>query len=160
MKKILLIFVCLCCMFISCSKDDSVQEPVFAKNELVQTTWSGCQYFYNDKDEIKETIEDFKVDFQNANEAIYIDSVGYSYFNYKLVNRRIWCSGGIPGYWTLVEKTRNRMVLQIYNPQNEMFAHFQTKRIISKNETQLFKVIPHTPKFQKKSTGFAGTKYI
>lgn len=47
-----------------------------------------------------------------------------------------------------------------YNPQNEMFAHFQTKRIISKNETQLFKVIPHTPKFQKKSPGFAGTKYI
>lgn len=117
MKKILLIFVCLCSMFISCSKDDSVQEPVFVENELVQTTWSGCQYFYNDKDEIKETIEDFKVDFQNANEAIYIDSVGYSYFNYKLVNRRIWCSGGIPGYWTLVEKTRNRMVLQIYAPE-------------------------------------------
>ncbi len=109
-------YVCAA-MFISCSKDDSVQEPVFEKNELVQTTWSGCQYFYNDKDEIKETIEDFKVDFQNANEAIYIDSVGYSYFNYKLVNRRIWCSGGIPGYWTLVEKTRNRMVLQIYAPE-------------------------------------------
>mgnify|MGYP006959813424 CR=1 FL=1 len=90
-------------MFISCSKDDSVQEPVFVENELVQTTWSGCQYFYNDKDEIKETIEDFKV--------------GYSYFDYKLVNRRIWCSGGIPGYWTLVEKTRNRMVLQIYAPE-------------------------------------------
>lgn len=117
MKKILLIFVCLCCMFISCSKDDSVQEPVFVENELVQTTWSGCQYLYNDKDEIKETIEDFKVDFQNANEAIYIDSVGYSYFDYKLVNRRMWCSKGIPGYWTLVEKTRNRMVLQIYAPE-------------------------------------------
>ena len=48
----------------------------------------------------------------------------------------------------------------IYNPQNEMFAHFQTKRIIFKNETQLFKVIPHTPKISKKSTGFAGTLYI
>ena len=101
MKKILLIFVCLCCMFISCSKDDSVQEPVFAENELVQTTWSGCQYFYNDKDEIKETIEDFKVDFQNANEAIYIDSVGYSYFDYKLVLphsplHRGWHSSVIP----------------------------------------------------------------
>lgn len=36
-----------------------------------------------------------------------------------------------------------------YNPQNEMFAHFQTKRIIFKNETQLFKVIPHTSKNQK-----------
>lgn len=47
-----------------------------------------------------------------------------------------------------------------YNPQNEMFAHFQTKRIIFKNETQLFKVIPHTPKISKKSTGFAGTLYI
>ena len=30
-----------------------------------------------------------------------------------------------------------------------MFVHFQTKRTISKNETQLFKVIPHTPNFQK-----------
>ena len=36
-----------------------------------------------------------------------------------------------------------------YNPQNEMFAHFGTKRYKLKNETQLFKVIPHTPKFQK-----------
>jgi hypothetical protein len=50
--------------------------------------------------------------------------------------------------------------LIIYNPQNEMFAHFQTKRIIFKNETQLFKVISHTPKISKKSTGFAGTLYI
>ena len=30
-----------------------------------------------------------------------------------------------------------------------MFVHFQTKRIISKNETQLFKVIPHTTIIQK-----------
>ena len=49
---------------------------------------------------------------------------------------------------------------ELYNPQNEMFAHFQTKRIIFKNETQLFKVISHTPKISKKSTGFAGTLYI
>ena len=48
----------------------------------------------------------------------------------------------------------------IYNPQNEMFAHFQTKRIIFKNETQLFKVIPIPQKSQKKSTGFAGILYI
>ena len=47
-----------------------------------------------------------------------------------------------------------------YNPQNEMFSHFGTKRYNFKNETQLFKVIPHTSKNQKKSTGFAGTKYI
>ena len=48
----------------------------------------------------------------------------------------------------------------MYNPQNEMFSHFGTKRYNFKNETQLFKVIPHTSKNQKKSTGFAGTKYI
>lgn len=48
----------------------------------------------------------------------------------------------------------------LYNPQNEMFSHFGTKRYNFKNETQLFKVIPHTSKNQKKSTGFAGTKYI
>lgn len=47
-----------------------------------------------------------------------------------------------------------------YNPQNEMFSHFGTKRYNFKNETQLFKVTPHTSKNQKKSTGFAGTKYI
>ena len=39
--------------------------------------------------------------------------------------------------------------MSIYNPQNEMFAHFQTKRIIFKNETQLFKVIPIPQKSQK-----------
>lgn len=37
----------------------------------------------------------------------------------------------------------------MYNPQNEMFALFGTKRNNSKNETQLFKVIPHTSKNQK-----------
>ena len=36
-----------------------------------------------------------------------------------------------------------------YNPQNEMFSHLGTKRYKFKNETQLFKVIPHTSKFQK-----------
>lgn len=55
---------------------------------------------------------------------------------------------------------RGQLFLQIYNPQNEMFSHFGTKRYNFKNETQLFKVIPHTSKNQKKSTGFAGTKYI
>lgn len=38
---------------------------------------------------------------------------------------------------------------QMYNPQNEMFSHFGTKRYNFKNETQLFKVIPHTSKIQK-----------
>lgn len=56
---------------------------------------------------------------------------------------------------------QNIVVLAVlYNPQNEMFSHFGTKRYNFKNETQLFKVIPHTSKNQKKSTGFAGTKYI
>lgn len=36
-----------------------------------------------------------------------------------------------------------------YNPQNEMFSHFGMKRYNFKNETQLFKVIPHTSKNQK-----------
>lgn len=38
---------------------------------------------------------------------------------------------------------------RIYNPQNEMFSHFGMKRYNFKNETQLFKVIPHTSKIQK-----------
>lgn len=37
----------------------------------------------------------------------------------------------------------------MYNPQNEMFSHFGMKRYHFKNETQLFKVIPHTSKNQK-----------
>lgn len=31
----------------------------------MQTVWSGCQYFYNDNDEITYTIDNFKIDFQN-----------------------------------------------------------------------------------------------
>ena len=41
------------------------------------------------------------------------------------------------------------VLLGTYNPQNEMFSHLGTKRYNFKNETQLFKVIPHTSKFQK-----------
>lgn len=40
-------------------------------------------------------------------------------------------------------------LLAKYNPQNEMFSHFGMKRYNFKNETQLFKVIPHTSKNQK-----------
>lgn len=40
-------------------------------------------------------------------------------------------------------------IILVYNPQNEMFSHLGTKRYNFKNETQLFKVIPHTSKFQK-----------
>lgn len=39
--------------------------------------------------------------------------------------------------------------MDVYNPQNEMFSHFGMKRYNFKNETQLFKVIPHTSKNQK-----------
>lgn len=67
------------------------------------------------------------------------------------------CMGLSHAYGTPVNKNE---FMSLYNPQNEMFAHFQTKCIIFKNETQLFKVIPHTPKISKKSTGFAGTLYI
>ena len=38
--------------------------------------------------------------------------------------------------------------LAIYNPQNEMFAAFETNRSLLKNETY--------PKFKKFSPGFAG----
>ena len=41
------------------------------------------------------------------------------------------------------------MIVLLYNPQNEMISHLGTKRYNFKNETQLFKVIPHTSKFQK-----------
>lgn len=59
-----------------------------------------------------------------------------------------------------MNKETYQEIAAVYNPQNEMFSHFGTKRYNFKNETQLFKVIPHTSKNQKKSTGFAGTKYI
>ena len=39
-------------------------------------------------------------------------------------------------------------VCVIYNPQNEMFAAFETNRSLLKNETY--------PKFKKFSPGFAG----
>lgn len=120
MKKIFIAFVCLCCMLISCSKDDSEQELKFAPNELVQTVWSGCQYYYNDNDEITYTIDNFKIDFQNESMAYYIDSTDYFDFDYKLVNRRLWCSSGISGYWTLTEKSKNRMVLETYTPKKSV----------------------------------------
>lgn len=43
----------------------------------------------------------------------------------------------------------HRLSLINYNPQNEMFSHSGMKRYNFKNETQLFKVIPHTSKIQK-----------
>lgn len=50
---------------------------------------------------------------------------------------------------TEVLRQKDDSVILKYNPQNEMFSHLGTKRYNFKNETQLFKVIPHTSKFQK-----------
>lgn len=68
------------------------------------------------------------------------------------------CTDGVPRlvipdnkedrYWLyFYEDTTNNEI--VYNPQNEMFSHFGMKRYNFKNETQLFKVIPHTSKIQK-----------
>jgi len=51
-------------------------------------------------------------------------------------------------FWRLGDKVLS-LPSDSYNPQNEMFSHLGTKRYNFKNETQLFKVIPHTSKFQK-----------
>lgn len=64
------------------------------------------------------------------------DGLGYT-ISYQLLNAADY---GIP---------QNRYRVFYYNPQNEMFSHLGTKRYNFKNETQLFKVIPHTSKFQK-----------
>ena len=48
-----------------------------------------------------------------------------------------------------IRNKENQIYVYIYNPQNEMFSHFGMKRYNFKNETQLFKVIPHTSKIQK-----------
>lgn len=62
--------------------------------------------------------------------------------------------GEADGASTTSEETKAKMTAlkekyNKYNPQNEMFSHLGTKRYNFKNETQLFKVIPHTSKFQK-----------
>ncbi len=62
----------------------------------------------------------------------------YANPNYSPVRKPVACLNNI----VLADKTA------IYNPQNEMFAAFETNRSLLKNETY--------PKFKKFSPGFAG----
>lgn len=119
MKKVFLLIIGICSVFISCSKEDSLKEPTFVKDELFQTTWKGHQEIYHTDGHIYT--EDFFIEFQREPTAYYV-TTGREYnerryFQYRLEGKMLYADGQIPGNWTLIEKTKNRLTLEGFVPE-------------------------------------------
>lgn len=135
--------------------DDNVLEATIGAGKIkIKTKKNGIVYLV-----VKDKTENTSVTIRVKVVDSYLGlQLGHPIPNYSVYNEddRLYLVNNKSKSFYLYDKSFNLK----YNPQNEMFSHFGTKRYNFKNETQLFKVIPHTSKNQKKSTGFAGTKYI
>lgn len=117
MKKVLCLFVLICCMLSSCSSDDSSEELTFRKGELAQTVWEVTQNYYNDDDVIYAT-ETFKFEFGDEPSVWCLRNHDVEYLNYKIEGNMFYLDykllGQMPDRWHLVEKSANRIVLVSY----------------------------------------------
>ena len=116
----------MCVLFSGCSNVENGEvEVVLTAQELIQSTWNGCITRY-DKDETVGHKEFFIVQFLTESEGKYINGEGSGYPSevdklfYQINNRIITFRHSIVGEWTIMEKTKNQIILQAYLPQKHV----------------------------------------
>lgn len=124
MKRILLFAVTsLCLFFVGCDNDDKDDVISLTPQELIQTTWDVelNRYTENGKVEHKEY---GIIEFNSAVEGMYINGEGsgdpatVNAVYYQIDGRKIiFKNSALVGSWTIMEKSKNRIVLQAYLPQ-------------------------------------------
>ncbi len=124
MKKILLCVVTsLCLFFVSCDNDDKDDVISLTPQELIQTTWDFELNRYAENGEVEHK-EYGIIEFNSAVEGVYINGEGsgdpatVNTLYYQIDGRKIiFKNSALVGSWTIMEKSKNRIVLQAYFPQ-------------------------------------------
>lgn len=124
MKKILLFVVTsLCLFFVGCDNDNKEDIISLTPQELIQTTWEVELNRYSENGEVEHK-EYGIIEFNSSEEGAYINGEGSGdpvtkNPLYYQINRRkiIFKNSPLVGGWTIIEKSKNKIVLQAYLPQ-------------------------------------------
>lgn len=111
----------------SCSDDDNDSEPTLNASELLQTTWDACvcDYDADGKEVVNE--EYLIVEFLTETQGKSINGEGSGEPSvvsdlYYYIDRRIitFKNSALVGNWTVIEKSKNSIVLQSYRPEKSV----------------------------------------
>lgn len=111
----------------SCSDDNNDSEPTLIASELLQTTWNArvCDYGTDGAEIVNE--EYLIVEFLTENQGKSINGEGSGYPSevsdlYYHIDGRIitFENSALVGNWTVVEKSKNNIVLQSYRPEKSV----------------------------------------
>ena len=124
MKRILLFVVTsLCLIFVGCNNDEKDDVIALTPQELIQTTWDVELNRYAENGEVEHK-EYGIIEFNSAVEGMYINGEGsgdpstVNAVYYQIDERKIiFKNSALVGSWTIIEKSRDRIVLQAYFPQ-------------------------------------------
>ena len=110
MKRILLFVVTsLCLFFVGCDNDDKDDVISLTPQELIQTTWDV---------ELNRYTENGKVEHKEYGIIEFNSAVEGNAVYYQIDGRKIiFKNSALVGSWTIMEKSKNRIVLQAYLPQ-------------------------------------------
>lgn len=111
----------------SCSDDDNDSDPTLTASELLQTTWNACvcDYDADGKEVVHE--EYLIVEFLTETQGKSINGEGsgdpstvwdlYYYIDGRIITFE---SSALVGNWTVIEKSKNSIVLQSYRPEKSV----------------------------------------
>ena len=111
----------------SCSDDDNDFDPTLTASELLQTTWNACvcDYDADGKEVVHE--EYLIVEFLTETQGKSINGEGSGGpsavwdLSYYIDGRVItFESSALVGNWTVIEKSKNSIVLQSYRPEKSV----------------------------------------
>lgn len=111
----------------SCSDDDNDSEPTLTASELLQTTWNACVCDYDAAGKEVVNEEYLIVEFLTETQGKSINGEGSGGpsavwdLSYCIDGRIItFKDSALVGNWTVIEKSKNRIVLQSYRPEKSV----------------------------------------
>ena len=112
-------------LLLSCSHDDNIENAI-GPEELLHTTWRGLDVCVEDGEETVSV--SFIAEFQTYSKGkyIFVDDDGNSYgdgnFTYKINGNTVTFDGAITGYWTVMERTKNKIKLRAFLPAEHIMT--------------------------------------
>lgn len=111
----------------SCSNDDNDSDPTLTASELLQTTWNACVCDYDEDGKEVVHEEYLIVEFLTETQGKSINGEGsgdpsavwdlYYYIDGRIITFE---SSALVGNWTVIEKSKNSIVLQSYRPEKSV----------------------------------------
>ena len=119
------LFILVSVLLLSCSHDNNIENAI-SREELLHTTWRGLDVCMEEGGETASV--SFIAEFQTYSKGkyIFVDDDGNSYgdgsFTYKINGNTITFDGAITGYWTVMERTNDKIKLRAFLPAEHIMT--------------------------------------